>query len=321
MATAPLPLARLPRASAFTARAVVLAVLLGSCTEAVRVGQNLTDGDAEPPAAGAGGGDGFGGFGGSVAAGGSAIVLPDAGPATCNVALCGNMGPFACGDCVNNDDGDELIDAADPECLGPCDDDEAELMSGMQPGGVASCNADCYFDLNAGSGDDGCRWRLDCDPLSVEANDYAPTGRPMCGFSETRDCSLPDNQASACQESCRPLTPNGCDCFGCCEIPAHSAHFVWLGSDSLSSGDCDPELLDGPDSCPRCTPVDVCDNPCDECELCVGKTARDLPPICGTGGSVLPACSDGQRACDPARGLGCNPAEYCITGCCAPVPQ
>jgi hypothetical protein len=317
MARVPFPMVQLHRASAYTARAVGLAVLLASCTEAVRVGQNFASGDADSS-----GGDGFGGFGGSVEAGAPPIEPPDASTAVCNDAACGNMGVLECGNC-DDDDGDGVVDAADPECLGPCDNDEAELMSGMTPGGVASCNADCYFDLNAGRGDDGCRWRLDCDPLSVEANDYAPTGRAMCAFSETTNCSLSDNQQSACQDSCRPLTPNGCDCFGCCEIPFASGHFVWLGSDSLAAGDCNPNLLDGPLSCAPCTPVDVCSNPCGECELCVGKTAEDLPPICGTGGGVvLPACEGGQQPCDPARGFNCSSRlEYCITGCCAPVPQ
>src|SRR5690606_15495355 len=31
-------------------------------------------------------------------------------------------------------------------------------------------------------------------------------------------------------DSCADLTPPGCDCFGCCEIPARSGNTVFIGT-------------------------------------------------------------------------------------------
>lgn len=284
---------------------------LAACTDQIRLGLDRvgsgasigaeagvpsTAGASGAPAAAAGGSSGefpLGGAGGALVAGGTG-ALPDSGE--CIQRACGGS-LRECGDC-DDDDSDGFIDASDPECLGACDDDEEELQTGavMVAG---SCNADCYFDRNVGQGDDDCDWSYRCDPLSVEPN-FDPTGRAMCEHAP----NLPDCDVSglvACVESCRPLTPNGCDCFGCCEVPAASGRFIWVGA--------------GADERP-CTPVPDCQNPCDECELCVAK--RELPASCSPG--IGPSCPSGVRSCDPQTFDGCALSEYCITGCCVPLP-
>jgi hypothetical protein len=299
-----------------------------ACTEPVQLGRELgasgagtagasgEAGAAGGGASGSGGGAGefpLGGDGGSAGAG-PAPAPPDAGP--CTPVACGGA-PRACGDCDDND-GDSWIDASDPDCLGPCDDSEEELFNGTAITVGGSCRADCYFafDGNSGSGDDGCGWSYRCDPGSV-APSFSPTERDMCGHEPTLDlCDTGGAAFVACQQNCLPLTPNGCDCFGCCELPAGSGSFIWLGS-GLDRGDCELSTSADPTLCRPCTPVSECQNPCEECELCVGKS--ELPAECaGSGG---PVCPENVRACDPRTSAGCSELEYCITGCCVPVPS
>jgi hypothetical protein len=244
--------------------------------------------------------------------------VPDATPGVCTPVDCGNFSA-QCGNC-RDDDGDGRIDADDPECLGPCDDSESGLSSGITTRVNGSCRADCYFDRNSGSGDDGCSWSFRCDPLAL-APDFPPTGLDMCGYEASSPvCQMTASEQSACDAGCLPLTPNGCDCFGCCELPAGSQHFVWLGAESLGQGQCDPTATSGPSACPACTPVPSCQNDCAECELCVGKP--ELPDSCRTGGSVaVPLCPEGRTPCDPASSSDCGRSAYCITGCCVPLPR
>jgi hypothetical protein len=297
-----------PLLAPFAAVLATASALMG-CTEEVRLGRELSTpgAGASSPAGAASSQAGAAGsellLGGAGGAGGAFIEAPpavvqgdarDAGP--CVPRPCAGS-TRACGDCLDND-GDGSIDANDPECLGPCDDSESELESGIPVNVNGSCRVDCYFDRNAGSGDDGCNWSYRCDPVSV-APDYSPTGSAMCEY----DAALAscDSTLDACATSCLPLTPNGCDCFGCCELPAGSGRFSWLGSgDEMRS----------------CTPAPGCENPCDECELCVGKAV--LPVSCSAG--LGPTCPPGVRACDPSSFAGCGPLEYCITGCCVPLP-
>jgi hypothetical protein len=296
---------RVPRVAA-----LVGACIVGACTEQVRLGVDaaLSDGasgrdagvSTVPGTLGRSGASGASGvefpLGG---AGGASVDIPpatplDAGP--CVPLACGGA-IRPCGDCEDNDE-DGRVDASDPECLGPCDESESELQSGAV-NVTGACRADCYFDLNSGSGDDRCGWSFRCDPLSV-APDFDPTGSAMCDHDPTLAICA-GSELGPCLERCLPLTPNGCDCFGCCELPAGSGRFVWLGS--------------GDDQRP-CTPVPDCQNTCDECELCVGRTTL-LPSCSGTPG---PACAPGVRACDPQGLADCGINHYCITGCCVPLP-
>lgn len=287
-----------------------MALPLG-CSEAVQVGRNFGAAGSAPAAVGGAPPELFV----DGAAGGAPLTpAPPAPAAECVEARCGSV-LLACGNC-EDDDQDGLADAADPECLGPCDDSEAELFTGAAPRVNGSCRTDCFFDRNVGAGDDGCSWSYRCDPESV-APGYAPTGLERCAYDEAASiCELTPAQAGACQEGCLPLTPNGCDCFGCCELPAGAGQFVWLGSESLDLAHCELQTSGDPELCRPCTPVPDCQNDCAECELCVGKSA--LPSSCGAG---MPQCPGGQRACDPASANDCGAFEYCITGCCVALPR
>ena len=71
-----------------------------------------------------------------------------------------------CSDGIDND-GDGLIDSADPECTGPADNDESSFATGIPGDNMDACKQDCFFDGNSGMGDDGCQWQLECDPRST----------------------------------------------------------------------------------------------------------------------------------------------------------
>jgi len=284
------------------------------CTESVRLGENVARLPGAPDAAGAGGSSGLGGIDGY-----PLEPPPDAGlvPApvpsnACQQVTCAGR-VRACGNC-DDDDADGTVDAADPECLGPCDDSELELFTGVSMRANGSCRVDCFFDLNSGGGDDSCSWSLQCDPLEP-ASDW-------CAFdaSEPR-CVMDARRASACQTSCLPLTPNGCDCFGCCELPAGSGNHIWLGSETAQAARCELQSSADPTQCRPCTPVAQCQNDCAPCELCVGKTAADLPASCGSDGALTPQCNEGITPCDPREPGACGQYHYCITGCCVPLPR
>jgi hypothetical protein len=219
---------------------------------------------------------------------GGVIITEDGGAQwQCVPVTCYGNGPLQCGDCVNNDDNDGLIDWRDPECLGPCDDTEgAGLESGVGGTSGNSCGVDCYFDFGNGPGNDDCKWDHRCDPLSPEAETL-----PACAYDPgfvasfgDRDC--PDEQSQQCYDFCKPITPNGCDCFGCCTFPplagqgaGGSDKFVWIGSltdDNVST--CTLDALTDEDACPPCTPHGNCYNSCGHCEICVGKPT--LPEDC-----------------------------------------
>ena len=212
------------------------------------------------------------------------------------VVMCGNK-IYQCGDGIDND-GDNEIDLADPECISPCDDDENSFQTNL-PGQNNDCKGDCYFDSNSGAGDDHCEWNLKCDPLNPGADigcAYDPNFA-MC------DLEMPQ----VCLDFCTPLVPNGCDCFGCCEV---DGQFIYLDSGDGCS-------LDNLDACQSCTFFEGCNNPCvpAECELCFGQTPEDLPPGCD-----MSSCPMGVTPCDNIS--DCAVGEFCQTGCCVDIqPQ
>ncbi|HEX4352345.1 MAG TPA: hypothetical protein VHZ95_05510, partial [Polyangiales bacterium] len=73
-------------------------------------------------------------------------------------ARCGKH-DCACDDGIDND-GDGLVDGFDPECSGSFDDDESSFGIG-KPNKQGACR-DCFWDDNAGNGDDGCRYPAAC---------------------------------------------------------------------------------------------------------------------------------------------------------------
>ncbi len=250
------------------------------------------------------------------------VIGRDATVATCVVAACSGR-ILACGDCVDND-GDGDTDAADDHCSGPCDDTEDSFHPGLQGENVAQCRLDCFFDGDTGTGNDECFWSHACDELSV-APSFPPSADPRCvhdpatrivGTSEA--CSdLAVAQSAICGATCLPLVPNGCDCFGCCELPAGAGRFVWLGSEVDRAGSCDAASVDDPGRCRPCTPVASCLNACDPCESCMGRPAPAAE--CADPG-VAPPCSFGASACGSGKSP-CPVGEYCVTGCCATLPK
>jgi hypothetical protein len=283
-----------------------------ACSSDIEIGQNSL---TSSPMAGAG----SGGTGGSAGLGGSA-GSSGSGGGECVVTLCQGKS-FLCGNC-RDDDEDGAIDSDDLHCTGPCDDDESSFAIGVRNGTGPACKLDCFFDSDVGSGNDGCAWSHSCDPLSVSP-DYPPSADDKCAYDESAlipgmSLSCEDARASQdpmCAGTCGPLVPNGCDCFGCCELPAASGHHVWLGSESPDGAGCTEETVDDPSVCRPCTPVPSCVNPCDACEICVGRTAPD--PSCSDGAAL---CPTGMSSCSD-EGPRCSPGSYCITGCCVPEPR
>jgi len=245
---------------------------------------------------------------------------------------------YECGDLLDND-GDGLVDAQDPDCLGPCDDTEDSFYGGIPGQAGPACQVDCYFDQDSGSGNDDCYWDHDCDPFSVAPDYYPEPDGQKCEYTGMnpiipptgKTCTqLNDTQSQECHDFCGPLTPNGCDCFGCCELPAGGGEYVWLGSEGLDGTTvCSIADLANPDICHPCTPVDDCLNGCLPCEICIGKP---LPgPECGAGGGGVGGngaggngsgqCPPGDQACGLPGQDACGVNQYCITGCCQDVPS
>jgi hypothetical protein len=155
-----------------------------------------------------------------------------------------------------------------------------------------------------------------CDPLSVEPS-FPPSGEacpydPTAGIgSPPASCAeLAGEQEAECSGVCGPLTPNGCDCFGCCEAPGAPTP-IWLGSELDGLPSCTRDTLDDPDRCRPCTQVPGCLNPCEDCELCIGKP--NLPDACDGGQQRCPA---GAPPCSLEGQSPCPQGKYCVTGCC-----
>jgi hypothetical protein len=259
---------------------------------------------------------------------GGILIQDDGGTFMCFQTLC-NGHLLECGDCADND-GDGLVDFRDPECLGPCDNTEGPALTagvGGETGGP--CAADCYFDFGNGPGNDDCHWDHRCDTLEV-GPDYPPEGMG-CAYEMsrvgTKDC--PTNQSQQCLDFCKPLTPNGCDCFGCCTFPQIPGMFVWIGSveEGTNNGTCTFNDITDPTKCKPCTPVQDCFNACGHCELCLGK--NELPPDCTPDmgppdgavpdGGVVYRCDPGIQPCGLPGDVACPEFYYCITGCCQPT--
>jgi hypothetical protein len=251
---------------------------------------------------------------------------------TCNITTCQGK-VYQCGDCIDND-GDCRIDSgADPSCFGPCDNNEVGFKGNIPGQNNAPCKMDCYFDQDTGSGNDDCFWSHACDPHSVAPN-YPPSGDNKCAYSS--GANIPGTQLTCAQaqqmqslrcwdaspgatpavtgtDYCGDLVPNGCDCFGCCEIQGLD-HAIYLGSEDASgNGSCTPETLTDPLKCKPCTQVESCRNHCDTCEVCIG---RPLPPECG-----CQVCAAGQQLCGAPCGTPCPAGSFCNTGCCVREPQ
>jgi cysteine-rich repeat protein len=208
------------------------------------------------------------------------VLEPDAIP-------CGDS-IYECGDGVDNDN-DGKTDMADSNCTSPCDDDENSLLT--LPGQDGDCEKDCFWN----NGADACSWNLTCDPDSPGADigcEYDPAGG-QCNFEQTQECV----------DSCLPLVPNACDCFGCCQV---DGLFIYLDSNPECS-------MDNLGACNTCTYFYGCTNDCikDDCELCFGETIDELPMGCAE-----PSCDVGTPCGEQSD---CNDGDFCQTGCCVPI--
>jgi len=232
----------------------------------------------------------------------------------CSVAFCdGHV--YACGDCVDNDN-DCDVDDNDANCFGACSNNEEGLKGEIPGQNAAPCKHDCYFDGDSGAGNDDCYWSHECDPLEPSATtcEY-DAGASIPGYPGGMDCTNAlDSQSAECVGFCEDLAPNGCDCFGCCEVPTDGGGTVtvFLGSsvDGDGDGTCNVDVLDNPALCHPCTQVPACINPCDPCEICFGN--EELPPECG--GEQI--CEEGEAPCGQPGQAPCPEGAFCLTGCC-----
>jgi hypothetical protein len=206
---------------------------------------------------------------------------------------------YQCGDALDND-GDGKIDGGDPECTSPCDDSEDSFQTNL-PGQNKDCLSDCYWDGDSGQGNDSCIWNLQCDPQN-------PGVDIGCAYDpDKKDCD--PMQPAMCLEFCSQLAPNGCDCFGCCDVPTPDGTIqVYLGGNPGCS-------LSNLDACGSCTKQPGCSNDCnpEKCELCFGQD--ELPEGCREAGcdNKLPCKVDQQGNSDCLEGF------FCSTGCCQPI--
>ena len=153
-------------------------------------------------------------------------------------------------------------------------------------------------------------------------------------------------QSSICLNHCKPLTRNGCDCFGCCFFGTSSQNNVdgsrtgiWLGFyDASGNATCTMANLADPNKCHVCKMVDSCAKDCGRCQLCIGKDtipADCSPPPADMAGKppadlagadlagVVAAIDAVPAVFVPTTSLadspGCAPCPggwSCITGCC-----
>ncbi len=219
---------------------------------------------------------------------------PDAGPNQgCSAAAA------ECNNCVD-DDADGLTDGFDPECTGAADDDESSFATGIPGDNRDRKFQDCFFDGNSGGGDDKCSVHTCCILDTCPAD--------LQGSFDPNDCS----PTQECINNCSPLTPPGCDCFGCCTI-CDDVGCVDIFTHPQVAPDCDQDSIHDPTKCPTCTPVEECGSDCsDPCVLCPGQTVDDLPPECS--GNECPA---GLTVC--SNNTQCNADEFCSSGCCVRV--
>jgi hypothetical protein len=221
-----------------------------------------------------------------------------------------------------DDDGDGLVDGFDPECTGPLDNDEGSFATGIPGDNRDPKWQDCFFDGNSGAGDDHCRYATGCLTGDLDQDDP--------------DCSLTKD----CIDFCAKLTPNGCDCFGCCTVQLPNGDTT----DIETGIGCSLDNIDDEMACPKCVKSDACGNTCGRCELCPGKTIEDLPDDCGstggtggtgtggtgtggtgtggttsTGGGPTYTCDGGEQVCGPDL-PSCGLGKYCSLGCCLYQP-
>jgi hypothetical protein len=207
-----------------------------------------------------------------------------------------------CNNCIDDDE-DGFIDGFDPECTGVQDNREDSFETGIPGDNKDSKKQDCFFDGNSG---DNCQVPTCC----LFADGACPVATPP-NFDRATDCAFADT----CIAACLPLTPPGCDCFGCCTVCDDNGCYDILTNPAVAP-ECTQETISDPAKCPVCVKYDTCDGgDCTpdvaDCILCPGQDPTDLPADCnGTN-----TCPDGVTACT-VGGAECADTEYCQGGCC-----
>jgi hypothetical protein len=245
-------------------------------------------------------------------------------------------GPYQCSDCVDNDT-DGKVDGFDPECTGPIDNDESSFKTGIPGDNIDATDQDCFFDGNSGGGDDGCSQHVCCllqaggatmdtsDDIS-ECMRLAP--QSLYNKYKRADCYTPFGTKpvpTKCTMNCGPITPPGCDCFGCCTVcqvstDVNSCRDILINPavspmcDASNITDNGPDGVDntGDEPCKRCVQNPDCGNPdcgIEFCVLCPGQDPSTLPAECNGG-----VCPEGIMEC--AADGSCPAGTYCQTGCC-----
>ncbi len=238
--------------------------------------------------------------------------------------VCDPTSGAQCANC-RDDDGDTRIDGFDPQCTGPRDNDEASFGTGIPGDNVDAINQDCFFDGNSGGGNDGCNQHVCCllgattqaqcvTKLTGLVNNPVQEGNKY----QVAQCFPPLGTATVpakCKMTCGPLTPPGCDCFGCCTVcdPASPGACYDIALNPITSPGCNTSNLADPAICKTCTKVPSCGNTeCggQTCILCPGQDPSSLPAGCN--GDQL--CNPGQQECGTTS--MCPAGQYCATGCC-----
>lgn len=298
---------------ALLAMSAMLGFVAQACGSSNNAGPGRDGGADASGSGGRSGGTGSMAGGGTSGTGGGGV-----GAGTGGRAAGGATGTTECNDGIDNDS-DGKVDLGDTECVSPLDDDESSFATGISGDNMDACKQDCFFDGNSGMGNDGCEWNLACDPKNPGGN--------SCPYNPTQQ-NCPAAQSDRCLMKCFPLTPSGCDCFGCCTVPG-TDRSVRL------SGTCTAEDFDDPAACQPCTQSPSCQNDCKPCELCLGKTT--LPPECGAGGASGAGGAGGASGTGGAGGgwggidcgvytpcgtdaSACNGISntLCVSGCCVP---
>jgi len=215
-------------------------------------------------------------------------------------------GNTQCTNCVD-DDGDGRVDGSDPECTGAIDDDESSFASGIAGDNKDDKWQDCFFDGNSGAGDDGCMYHT-CCLLGTGPGTDCPVDP---NFDPVTDCPA---QTPGCQSLCQPITPPGCDCFGCCTL-CDAAGCADVLIQPAVAPNCSYETLHDPSVCPSCVKAPDCGGgDCGGCVLCPGQDPATRPPGC----TPSDQCPAGETPCTSSA--ECSGGEYCSSSeCCIAV--
>ncbi len=219
-------------------------------------------------------------------------------------------GGSQCSNCVD-DDGDGQIDGFDIECSGARDNDEGSFGTAIPGDNKDAVNQDCFFDGNSGAGNDGCNIHV-CCILGAPDRASCPIGANQYNVSECPPPLGTTPFSQQCIDTCAPLTPPGCDCFGCCTLCDNTGCYT-VTTNPATAPMCDASSIADPTKCPVCTQSTSCGSPeCggDTCILCPGQDPADLPASC----NMNPTCPTGTTECGIEG--ACGAGTYCSNGCC-----